>query len=217
MKVRNPKEGLNSFCCQTSFCHPPPEWELSAGIQGWLRLFKVILPHTPHSTNSHAAQRKRRDIHRHAFAGSQSRQCRASVNPGVKPKNKASQTWSKLVKPKSFSERQPRCNTQHASYSSRTISAPLCTTLDQIAPFSQGSEIPTGTPDSPSLPFLLFDPPLLPLLPSCFVFVHPPQSDCYGGRVVRFCEDPKCPADVADFAHHAGRSERNSALGLDFF
>jgi len=118
MKVRNPKEGLNSFCCQTSFCHPPPEWELSAGIQGWLRLFKVILPHTPHSTNSHAAQRKRRDIHRHAFAGSQSRLCRASVNPGVKPKNKASQSWSGLVKPKTFSEKQPDA-THNTHFTSR--------------------------------------------------------------------------------------------------
>src|SRR6058998_548370 len=50
------------------------------------------------------------DIHRPAFAGSQSRLCQASVNPGVKPKNKASQTWSSLVKPKTFSEKQPRRN-----------------------------------------------------------------------------------------------------------
>src|SRR5213593_4770685 len=43
-------------------------------------------------------------IHRLSFAGSQSRVCQASV----KPKNKASQTWSRLVKPKSFSGKQPR-------------------------------------------------------------------------------------------------------------
>src|ERR1043165_522200 len=70
------------------------------------------------STNSHTAQRTRRDIHRHAFAGSQSRLCRASVNPGVKPKNKASQSWSGLVKPKTFSEKQPDA-THNTHFTSR--------------------------------------------------------------------------------------------------
>ena len=48
--------------------------------------------------------------------------------------------------------------------------------------------VPTTTQTLRSLR-LFYPPPFL--LPSRFVFFHPAQSGCYGGRVVCFCGDPR--------------------------
>jgi len=84
--------------------------------------------------------------------------------PGVKPRNNVSQTWSGLVKLKTFSEKQ------HATRISRVEEpfAPLCAILAAVRDPDQNS-------DPPFAPFLPFNPPLL-RLPRPAVQSRPPTD-----------------------------------------
>jgi len=65
--------------------------------------------------------------------------------------------------------------------------------------------VPTTTQTLRSL--RLFYPPPFRLLPSRFVFFHPPQSGCYGGRVVCFCGDPRIYETIPSRTHRARGSK----------
>src|ERR1043166_468143 len=131
----------------------------------------MILPHTPHSTNSHAAQRKRRDIHRHAFAGPSQGcvepQSTLESNQRIWPV-KAGQAWSNL---KLF----PRGNPDATRNTHVTPREPFLHHFALLWTRLHHSRSGRRSRPEPqtlhSLRFLLLDPPLL-RQNSCTISAH---------------------------------------------